>query len=207
MPRVVDIDFTGAPPAQGGGGDDYVAPGTYPLRCLILEDGKSSAGKRMIIAKWEVATNDAMGGRKLTDRFVIDPGGSKFPLQRLHALLLAFNLPVSEKAIRIDFDGLTNKGVMGVIEDRIQPEGNGYPERTVSNISAYHPIQKAAPAPAPAAAPVTPTPVAAAPAPAPVAPVEPTPIMAAPAAVAATEVAATSDNLAVIGAEVESIFG
>lgn len=184
MSRVVEFDFEGAPPAQGGG-DDYIPPGDYAGRVRKVEDGTTkNGGKRMITATLEVAAGDHKGS-KLTDRFAFgNPGESKFPLQRWHAFLLACGAKINGTKVRLDLDALENRPIRFTVKDETSIyQGE---EQTKARIVAYYtfsqttaeqgpqtqavtpPAPTPAPAPAPAAVAVADPPAAPAEAPAPV---------------------------------------
>jgi len=160
----VSFDFTGAPPAQGGGSTDHVAPGRYPIRLAEIVDGTSRSGKRMVTASFEVV-GGAEDGKRLKDNFVLQ-SDQKFGLQRLHAFLLALKLGVSEKAVRVDLDKLVGRVCIGQATDDEIPANDNYPARLTSRLVAYYAPEapaSAAKAPAPVAAPAA---AVAAPAPA-----------------------------------------
>lgn len=140
MPRTVVLDFTDAPPAQGGGGFDHVPPGRYAIKLTqISEERAKSSNRKMIVARWEVATGDQTG-KSLSDRFVVE-GDAKFGRQRLHACLLALTLPVAQKKIKIDLDTLSGRSCVALVVDEEIPASENYPSRMGSRIQAYFPIE------------------------------------------------------------------
>ncbi len=170
MPTVIELDFQGAPPAQGGSQVDHIPVGRYPLRVERVESGTTATGKRRVIVNFKVAAGSSNGSR-LRDQFVLPakPDDSKFGLQRLNAFFLACGANVGEKKVKIDLDTFIGRNVAADVEDNTIPANNDYPERTVSAPIAYYPIailsekpvaaQPSSAAPAPVAessAPVTP---------------------------------------------------
>lgn len=137
--RIVTIDFTGAPPAQGGG-TDRIPPGKYVLRLTKIDDGKSNTEKRMVTAALEVAQGPE-NGKRLRDQFVIG-GDAKFGRQRLNAFFRALGLAVGEKIVKIDFDKLEGKLVLGDVRDDVIPANASYPERPISKVDAYFPVKE-----------------------------------------------------------------
>lgn len=159
MPRKITLDFTGAPPKQGGGGRDYVPPGEYAATLQSLDAEKSKAGKPMLKATLAIGAGE-FKGRQLVDYFIID-GEKKFPMQRLHAMFLAFNLPVQEKKLSVDLDLIVGKSCKIQVTDEIQAATDQYKEQTNSKIVAYHTLSAHAAAPKAAAVEAAPEPVAA----------------------------------------------
>lgn len=193
MSRVVSFDFTDAPPAQSGGGtSDHVPPGDYLLRVDKIDDGTSKNGKRMITATFRINDGDYIG-KKLIERFVLESENGKTPfgLQRLHAFLLSLNLPVQQKAVKVDLDKLEGLTFSGEVQDDVLAASGDYAARTISKISQFKfsdaPKAAVKAAPAKQAAPAT------APAPAPA---------AAPEAPVAQET-----DLAAVAAEFDDLFG
>lgn len=192
MPRQTTVDFTGAPPAQGSVGPDYVHPGKYGFAVELVDETTSkNSGKKMYVANIALATKE--GVKKLVDRFVMDtdPGKQPYGKQRFHAFLLALGLPVQERQMSFDLDRLT--GLRGIVEvvDEQQAATEQYAARVTSRPVGYYPLTAATPAAAPAPA------AAAAPAPAPAAVAAPVAPPAAPAAPppSAEQVAAQVDDL------------
>lgn len=158
MPREIVVDLRGAPPAQGGG-VDHIPPDLYRLKCTRAEQKKSSTDKDMIVASFRVVGGDHNGAR-LMENFVMQ-GESKFGLQRLHAFLLAINLPVKEARFKLDLDLLTDKECMGEVVDNKIPAKDGKPERISSTVNAFLPVpSKAAAAKNGATAPAAAAPAA-----------------------------------------------
>lgn len=172
MSRVIEIDLTGAPPAQGGVTSDHIPEGRYRLRVEDITEGTSQGGKRMITAVFRTfgQPNDELNNKRLIDRFTFPSkeDDSLFPIQRLHACLLALGLPVEAKKQKIDLDKQIGKTCDADVIDEEAPARGNFPPRVYSKPNAYFPID--APAGAKTAAPAqaaTPPPPAAAPAPAP----------------------------------------
>lgn len=169
MPRTIELDFTGAPPEQGGG-RDYFPPGKYAAYCRKCEAKSSKAGRPMIEVVMEVGAGDHKG-KSVTDYFIINDPEKKFGMKRLHAFFLAFGLPIAEKKLKLDLDVVINKPCMIEVADEKQEATDQYQERINTKIRAYHVIQREAvankngvtpvaeaPAPAPAPAPPAPAP-------------------------------------------------
>lgn len=208
MARQMTFDFTDAPPAQGGQSSDHVAPGKHTLRLTDWQEQTArTSGNKMQVVKLEVVSG-ADQGKTLIDRFVTG-SENKFGLQRLHAFLLALQLPVKQKQVKLDVDRLIGRLTIGQIVDEVVPANDQYPERLQSKIVAYYAIEGAAPAPeavadAPVAAPV---PAAEAPAPAPApAPTQPAPEPVAVAAAAATAAAPAPVAAAPDVSDVDDLF-
>lgn len=163
MARTVVLDFSDAPPAQGGGGFDHVPPGRYAVQLTrISEERAKSSNRKMIVAQWEVVQGEQTG-KSLSDRFVIE-GDAKFGRQRLHACLLALMLPVQQKKIKIDLDTLGGRTCTALVIDEEIPASENYPSRMGSRIQAYFPIESPNGAAPKATAPKAAAPKAAAPA-------------------------------------------
>lgn len=189
MPRVVEFDFTGMEPAQGGGSSDYVDPGRYPALIEKAEFGKSNAGNPMVTVTLTIGAGD-FKGKRLVDRFA-QSSSSTFGWQRLMAFLGAVSGgAIDAKKTKIDLEKLNGKAVQIDVRDDTMPASDRYAERIVSKIDAYYPMSTpAAPAangaaPARAAAPAPAQAPAPAPAPAPE-----------PVAVAADDAADEVDDL------------
>lgn len=210
MPRVATFDFQDAPPAQGGGGDDYIPAGDYLAKTTKIEDGTTKdGGKRMMVARIQIVSGDYKGSN-LTDRFAFGgPGDSKFPLQRWHAFLLALGAQIKGTTVKIDLDQLENRPLKITVRDeKSLYQGE---ERVQSRIVAYYSMsattvaaQSSAPA-APAAEAAPPAPPPAPPAQPPAAPPEqPAAVPVAPVTpVAEAPVAAVQDAPAAVVEEVD----
>lgn len=168
---VVELDFTGAPPAQGGG-TDRIPAGRYNLKVTAIKDGASSNQNRMFTVDLEVASGNEQG-KQLRDNFVVAPGanGSKFGLQKFHAFLVALGAPLAQGKVKFDTDKLVGRVCEAQVGDA-ELRANGENEaRTVSQPRGYYPLgttsaaakAQAAPAAPPAAAPKAAAPKAAAP--------------------------------------------
>lgn len=197
MPRLVTFDFTDAPPAVGGGSSDHIPPGEYKLKVEKVEDGTSSNGKRMVTASFRVAAGD-FEGKRLVERFVLqsEQGKTAFGLQRLHAFLLSLNLPVQQKATKLDLDKLEGLTFVADVYDDEQPARDNYQARTVSKVGVFRFEQARKSTEKPAAPTVAPAAEAEAPAEA-VAPApDPAPVVAAPA----------QTDLAAVASEIDDLF-
>lgn len=194
MPRVVEFDFTGVTPAQGGGGSDYIPQGRYVLTVTKADLPVVNANGNTVTAlSFEVAGGDYKG-KRLTDRFV-RTAASRFGEQRLMAFFNALTgkETPSQSGIKVDFDNLIGKSVQADVRDNTIPANDRYPERLASQIDAYYPLQTAAAAPRNGAVPAADIPPAAPIAAAPVA--APAPVPVAAATVPAQAVAAEVDDL------------
>lgn len=176
MPRPVTVDFTGAPPAQGGGRADHIPPGRYPFRITRVEDTKSRQGNRMWVVTGRVhEQHPTEANKRLLDHLALESAsGSKFGLQRAHAFLVALGSPPGERSVTIDLDNLNNVACYVDVVDEIMEATDQYDARVTSRIVAYHHPsafaqnggeKTATPAAAPTPAPTPP--------PAPTAPAEP----------------------------------
>ena len=136
---VLDLNFDDAPPATGGGGfGDHVPPGPYHL--LISKVGviDTSTGKKMVTI--EALNSDK---KRITDNFTIPRAGtddSKFPLQRLHALMIACgaNDMTGKGTKPLDMAVLKGREFIGDVIDDIIPARDKYPEKTVSRLNSYY---------------------------------------------------------------------
>lgn len=192
MGKPIDLDFTGAPPAQGGTGSDRIPAGQYLLAVKETRTQATSSGNNMLVLVFRVLKGQEQN-KQIVERFTLD-GDSKFPLQRLHAMLLAFDLKVPAK-FTLDFDRLIGKPILADVSDNEIPANGQYPARTVSQIRSFFSVAASA-AKAPAAAPATPAPApkAAAQAPAP-----------APAAEPEADDSGMSSELEVTASDVEAL--
>lgn len=134
MSRVATFDFTGAPPAQGGGAD-HIPPGRYVMRLTKIADDKDKNQKRMVVASLEVVQGEETG-KRLRENFPIGVE-SKFPRQRLNAFFQALGLAVGEKIVKIDLDKLEGKLVEADVRDQIIAATENYPERTGSKVDGF----------------------------------------------------------------------
>lgn len=140
MPRVIEIDFSDAPPVQeSGGSTDHIPPGRYLLKVTKVEETRSKeAQNRMFKCDFTVAQGP-MEGKRLRDYFTVE-GGSVFGKQRFHGFLVATDIGVRQAAVRFDLDILNNKMFVGDVQDD-QMEANGeFSARTVSKIFGYFSI-------------------------------------------------------------------
>jgi len=141
---VIELDFSDAPPAQGGMGSDHVPPGTYKLTISSAEKALSSTKKSMVTMWFRVASGE-FAGRKVVERFVIPANAddSRFGLQRFHALLVALGLPEQKGRAKVSLAALVNKNVLADIDDEVQAATGRFPERVVSRILAFNRLSKA----------------------------------------------------------------
>lgn len=145
MAHEVTLDFTGAPPAQGGGFADHVPEGDYLLVCTKWVDRISQAGNKVYIPWFEVVGGE-FDGKKLNDNFT-DTGDpeNNFGMQKMHACLNAFNVFPGEKKFKINLDALINKRVLATVQDReLDVRKEGQKPRTVSQIVEYAAVPKPA---------------------------------------------------------------
>lgn len=147
MPRTAVWDFTDTPPEQGGPRSDRIPPGRYVLRVTDCKDGTTRAGDKQMVTTWfEVAQGD-MIGKRLVDRFVRTNPPNNFGWKRLHAFLLALNLPVQQKQVKVDLDRFTGMIVECDVQDEEQAATEEYPARINSVPRAYY-VYGSPPAPA-----------------------------------------------------------
>lgn len=172
MPRLVTLDFSDAPPAQGGGGSDHIPAGLYAWRIRGVEFGNSRAGRPMFTVRLEVAAGPKQGSRNI-DYFVVSGTDSNFGKARFHAFLLALGAKVPPSgAFPLDLDLLNDRMVAAQVRDEVQAATDQYPERLTSRVDAYYSIaemqqrqqpptvaQGTGAAPAAAAQVITPVPV------------------------------------------------
>ncbi len=208
MPTL-ELDFTGAPPQQGGG-SDRIPPGRYALKVTEISQATSGNGNPMIRVSVDVASGPE-AGKQLRDQFMVGVGkeGSKFGLQRFHAFLIALGAPMAQGKVKFNTDSLVGKVFEGQVGDKEMPAQGEFDARIVSEVRAYHKLGSGAVAPktaAPAAAPAAAPKAAAAaapkpkPAPAPVAVVEEEP------EAEAEEVTLDDSEAADITDEVDDLF-
>lgn len=174
---VIELDFSGAPPAQGGG-SDLIPAGRYVVKLADMRKQTSGTGTDMIVVVWDVASGEQMG-KQVQDRFSLAPnkdGGPGFGVRRFHACLVALGAPVAQGRVKFESDKLLGKACEAQVGDKTIPASGEYEARVVSEPRAYHPLgsAKASATKAPAAAPAAPKAAPAAPKapPAPVAVVE-----------------------------------
>ncbi len=144
---VIDLDFTDAPPSEGGGLSDRVPEGDYRLRITKIESRNTSTGKPMMSASFVIADGQQVG-KRLVDQFVLPrprTDDSKVGLQRFHMLLVAAGMKQQAGRAKINTDNLVNKVVEATVEDRILQASNDgrYPERTISSPVVYRRRQPA----------------------------------------------------------------
>lgn len=143
MPREIVVDFTDAPPAQGGAGSDYIPQGKYLWEIKSAEKTSAkSSGAEMIVVELAVVQGvdgTAYAGKKNIDRFTFprNAEASKFGLQRFHALMVAVGYPPQSGKVKIDLDKLVGRRVIGDVEDEHQAAQGEYGARTVSRIRSY----------------------------------------------------------------------
>ncbi len=212
MAPQIELDFSGAPPAQGSASTDIIPEGRYALKVERVEVGLATSGRRKITVYFKVASGP-MAGKRLRDLFTLPsgPDDNKFGLQRFNALCAALGASFGERKVNFDTDSLLNKIMAADVIDGTIPANDRFPERPTSEPTAYHPLSVLkAPAPAAAAAPAptpAPAPVAAAAAPAPAARRAATPAPAAATRPAPAPVAAPVAQAELpIGESVEDAF-
>lgn len=138
MPRTVSLDLRGTPPVTGGF-FDRIPPDHYRFSVAQVEEVQSSTGKRM----WKLSAKVARGpqaGAMVGDNFVLEDNNgapSKVGLGRLHFLLLCLDLPVGEKAFKLDLDNLTGREFEADVVDEEYTNKNGATS-TSSKISKYY---------------------------------------------------------------------
>ena len=139
------IDFGDAPPAQGGGGSDYVPPGTYVLAIDKATAQMTASERPAVVVNFVVAQPPKFKGKRLQVWFVTPRQGtndSKFPAQRLNALFIALGYQPMDKPQQASAitKALTGKQCLAEIEDQVQPAKGQYKERTTSNpVAFWHP--------------------------------------------------------------------
>lgn len=139
---VVELDFSGAPPAQGGGESDHIPEDLYDIRVDDIENGKSKNDKPMITVRFKVA-DGPFANKRLVERFTIPRPGtddSLFGLQRFHALLIALGFSEQSKRVKVDLKKLVNRVCTAEVGDETQAATEQYPERTRSRPFAFHPL-------------------------------------------------------------------
>lgn len=153
---VFELDFGGAPPAQGSR-EDRIPPGTYDLRLEKMEKAKSQGGKPMARVGLRVNSGD-YAGKRLSELFVfpVNEGDSNFGLQRFHAFLIALGMKEQTKAARIDGAAFVGRVCVAEVDDEEMPATDNYPARIRSRPMAYYrqgdpdaPVNGATPAAAP----------------------------------------------------------
>lgn len=145
MPRYAEVDFTDAPPAQGGQGGDHIPPGKYLVEVKNVAQESARTGRPMFTVILSVQSGEGTQGKTLRDNFALPQTqqDSKYGLQRFHAFLLALGLNISKPQIKFDLDRLTSlKAIVEVYDDKMPPR-EGYEERIVSKVSGYYPVTAA----------------------------------------------------------------
>lgn len=144
MPRIVEVDFTDAPPAQGGAGGDHIPPGKYLLEVKnVAQEAARSSGRPMFTAIFTVKGGaEGTTGKSIRDNFVLPQttSDSKFGLQRFHAFLLALGLNVSKPNIKFDLDRLTGLTCIAEVYDDTLEARDGNRERVVTKVGSYFPV-------------------------------------------------------------------
>ena len=127
------------------------------MKVVGFDEQKSkNGGKPMLKLTVELAASGEHKGKRLVDYFVID-GATKFPMQRLHAMLLAAGFVVKTAKLAIDLDQVSGKAMRIETKDEVQQATEQYAERTNSRIVAYHTLKPTAAAPVQEAASAAPT--------------------------------------------------
>lgn len=143
MPTVT-LDFRKAPPATGGGRQDYIKPGTYRMKVVKYDDKDSKGGKTMYAFTMQVSRGEERG-KKITEYFPMPKTAkeSLFPVQKLHAFMIAAGAkPPSDKPFKIDLAKFVGKELAVDIGDERQEsntnaDGQTFAARTVSRIFDY----------------------------------------------------------------------
>ena len=215
---VFELDFGGAPPAQGSLAD-RIPPGTYALRLEKMERVIAKSGALM--ARVGLRVNEGeLAGKRLSEQFVFpaSPDGSQFGLQRFHAFLIALGMKEQQKAVRIDGSVFVGKVCVAEVDDEEMPATDNYPARIRSRPLAFYRVgdpnipngaSPQAAAPEPDDEPETPALEAPAPAPAPKAKAAKATAAAAPAPAAEEEPAAGEEAVDPdsVTAQLEDLFG
>lgn len=202
---VIVIDFTGAPPAQGGAGLVHIPAGHYPLVLKECSKEISQAGNEMIVTTFEVESGQH-AGTPLIERFVLTNDPKKnFGVRRFHALVLALKpgLQPQTGQVKLDTAKLVGLRVDGDICDKEVPAKDDYPASVASMIRGFYPYENgAAPASAPAAPQAT-APTAPPPPPPPAPAPQPETVAETPAPAATTTAA---PDLQSIADDVDDLF-
>jgi hypothetical protein len=137
MSQVIQLDFSSAPPAQGGVRTDIIPEGGYPLRVTKLEKAQASTGKPMVRAHLEVAKGEYIG-KSLQRLFVLQagPDDSNFGLQQLHAFFVACGLQPQTGQANIDLDAFVGRAVWADVADDYIPTKSG--DRKISSPYAFY---------------------------------------------------------------------
>lgn len=215
MGNIVELDFTNAPPAQGGPLADRIPPGFYALRIEKAEKTQASTGRSMIVTTLRVATGE-MVNKRLVERFVLPTGAddSRFGLQRFHQLLVSLGFKEQSARVKLDLTKLQGRNCVAEVDDEEVPASGQWPARIQSRPMAYYAtnsaeatalaevreqVQAGAEPAKPAPAPAPPAPAEAAgpaeAAPEVAEPMEPVPAEPAEAAPAAEAVSSSLDDL------------
>lgn len=140
--QILEIDFTGAPPAQGGGGSDYIKPGTY---VMVVNSAKKTtskgSGRPQAIVDLRVHNEGQFQGKKILDYFLLDRGEGEygaFGLQRFHAFLVAVGYTIGERKVQLDLEQLAGRPVVVQIDDDTLPPNEKFPDgKIISKAKAY----------------------------------------------------------------------
>jgi len=144
LTNVIEVDFAGAPPAQGGG-SDHIPRGRYVLRIVSADKTKAKSGRDMVAVRFTVDGGQEDGARE-RDQFVLprSKDDSRFGLQRFNAFLEAVGYNIGERKVRLDLDNLVNRLIEAdVVDDKYEPE-NGSP-RIISRMDAYYRVRQGSP--------------------------------------------------------------
>lgn len=136
-----ELDFGGAPPAQGGLRGDHILAGVYRL---VVDKGEKLTskkdGKPMARISWKVDGGE-FAGKRLLEYFVFPRPGTEdsiFGLQRFHAALIALGFKQQTKKITLPLSKLVGKTCVAEVEDEEQAATEQYPARVTSRPMAYY---------------------------------------------------------------------
>lgn len=162
MPQNVEVDFRGAPPAQGGGRGDFIAPGYYRMVVSRMINGLTKKEPiRTMYTTWLTVEGGEYDGRSRPEYFVMplpeDREEKKMMgLNRFHAFINACGWMPGEKKVKFDLDNLVNRRIMVLVGEQDEKDMQGNKTGKMEpKFSAFDPMPKAEGATA-AAAPAAP---------------------------------------------------
>ena len=140
MPKIVNLDFSAAPPRQGGGGITFVPPGPYVLRVTDADTGESTAGNPQFIVTFEINEGEHFGD-ELKDYFSPCPprkGDKMNGAQKFHALLIALGFKQQKGPVKLDLEKLIGRKCTANIGTEQMQATAQYPNaRDASKIKSY----------------------------------------------------------------------
>lgn len=133
--RIIELDFEGAPPQQGGGAiSDHIPAGRYLLKVHDAFAGRSrGSDKPMVTVEFRVADGE-YEGKKMIERYVVPetPEDSKVGLQRFHALLICLGFKQQKGKKPINLEKVMGRTTTADVDDEEMEASGGYKARVIS---------------------------------------------------------------------------